>query len=110
VWSPKGTTLRVIRCPTLQVSQFLFPGQRSDTFLTDHVYVYVCMYVRMHYICMYVCEEKKDGGPMSPSFFAVFQFHGSWTTPKPNVPFVACLLILQSFDCLPACRVSCNTK
>jgi hypothetical protein len=38
VWSPKGTTLRVIRCPTLQVSQFLFPGQRSDTFLTDHVY------------------------------------------------------------------------
>jgi len=27
----------VIRCPTLQVSQFLFPGQRSDTFLTDHV-------------------------------------------------------------------------
>ena len=22
----------------LQVSQFLFPGQRSDTFLTDHVY------------------------------------------------------------------------
>jgi hypothetical protein len=31
--------LRVIRCPTLQVSQFLFPGQRSDTFLTDHVYV-----------------------------------------------------------------------
>jgi hypothetical protein len=37
VWSPKGTTLRVIRCPTLQVSQFLFPGQRSDTFLTDHV-------------------------------------------------------------------------
>jgi len=39
VWSPKGTTLRVIRCPTLQVSQFLFPGQRSDTFLTDLVYV-----------------------------------------------------------------------
>jgi hypothetical protein len=39
VWSPKGTTLRVIRCPTLQVSQFLFPGQRSDTFLTDHVYI-----------------------------------------------------------------------
>jgi len=38
VWSPKGTTLRVIRCPTLQVSQFLFPGQRSDTFLTDHVH------------------------------------------------------------------------
>jgi len=38
VWSPKGTTLRVIRYPTLQVSQFLFPGQRSDTFLTDHVY------------------------------------------------------------------------
>ena len=37
MWSPKGTTLRVIRCPTLQVSQFLFPGQRSDTFLTDHV-------------------------------------------------------------------------
>jgi hypothetical protein len=32
--------LRVIRCPTLQVSQFLFPGQRSDTFLTDHVYIY----------------------------------------------------------------------
>jgi len=30
VWSPKGTTLRVIRCPMLQVSQFLFPGQRSD--------------------------------------------------------------------------------
>jgi len=30
--------LRVIRCPTLQVSQFLFPGQRSDTFLTDHVH------------------------------------------------------------------------
>jgi len=30
--------LRVIRCPTLQVSQFLFPGQRSDTFLTDLVY------------------------------------------------------------------------
>jgi len=30
--------LRVIRCPTLQVSQFLFPGQRSDTFLTDHLY------------------------------------------------------------------------
>jgi len=27
----------VIRCPTLQVSQFLFPGQRSDTFLTDFV-------------------------------------------------------------------------
>jgi len=39
VWSPKGTTLRVIRCPTLQVSQFLFPGQRSDTFLTDHVHM-----------------------------------------------------------------------
>jgi len=39
VWSPKGTTLRVIRCPSLQVSQFLFPGQRSDTFLTDHVYM-----------------------------------------------------------------------
>jgi len=39
VWSPKGTTLRVIRCPTLQVSQFLFPGQRSDTFLTDLVFV-----------------------------------------------------------------------
>jgi hypothetical protein len=38
VWSPKGTTLRVIRCPTLQVRQFPFPGQRSDTFLTDHVY------------------------------------------------------------------------
>ena len=38
MWSPKGTTLRVIRCPTLQVSQYLFPGQRSDTFLTDHVY------------------------------------------------------------------------
>jgi hypothetical protein len=37
VWSPKGTTLRVIRCPTLQVSQFLFPGQRSDTLLIDHV-------------------------------------------------------------------------
>ena len=37
VWSPKGTTLRVIRCPTIQVSQFLFPGQRSDTFLTDLV-------------------------------------------------------------------------
>ena len=37
VWSPKGTTLRLIRCPTLQVSQFLFPGQRSDTFLTDHI-------------------------------------------------------------------------
>ena len=37
MWSPKGTTLRVIRCPTLQVSQFLFPGQRLDTFLTDHV-------------------------------------------------------------------------
>ena len=37
MWSRKGTTLRVIRCPTLQVSQFLFPGQRSDTFLTDHV-------------------------------------------------------------------------
>ena len=37
MWSPKGTTLRVIRCPTLQASQFLFPGQRSDTFLTDHV-------------------------------------------------------------------------
>ena len=37
MWSPKGTTLRVIRCPTLQVSQFLFPGQRSDTFLTDLV-------------------------------------------------------------------------
>jgi len=33
--------LRVIRCPTLQVSQFLFPGQRSDTFLTDHVYIYI---------------------------------------------------------------------
>ena len=29
----------MIRCPTLQVSQFLFPGQRSDTFLTDHVLV-----------------------------------------------------------------------
>jgi hypothetical protein len=43
VWSPKGTTLRVIRCPTLQVSQFLFPGQRSDTFLTDHVYSRRCM-------------------------------------------------------------------
>ena len=41
MWSPKGTTLRVIRCPTLQVSQFLFPGQRSDTFLTDHVF-YMC--------------------------------------------------------------------
>ena len=38
MWSPKGTTLRVIRRPTLQVSQFLFPGQRSDTFLTDHVH------------------------------------------------------------------------
>ena len=38
MWSPKGTTLRVIRCPTLQVSQFPFPGQRSDTFLTDHVF------------------------------------------------------------------------
>jgi len=38
VWSPKGTTLRVVRCPTLQVSQFLFLGQRSDTFLTDHIY------------------------------------------------------------------------
>ena len=38
MWSPKGTTLRVIRCPTLQVRQFLFPGQRSDTFLTDHVH------------------------------------------------------------------------
>ena len=37
MWSPKGTTLSVIRCPTLQVSQFLFPGQRSDTFLTEHV-------------------------------------------------------------------------
>ena len=37
MWSPKETTLRVIRCPTLQVSQFLFPGQRSDTFLTDLV-------------------------------------------------------------------------
>jgi len=35
----------VIRCPTLQVSQFLFPGQRSDTFLTDHVYIYVCVCV-----------------------------------------------------------------
>jgi len=33
--------LRVIRCPTLQVSQFLFPGQRSDTFLTDHVYTQI---------------------------------------------------------------------
>ena len=30
--------MRVIRFPTLQVSQFLFPGQRSDTFLTDLVY------------------------------------------------------------------------
>ena len=39
MWSPKGTTLRVIRCPTFQVSQFLFPIQRSDTFLTDHVYI-----------------------------------------------------------------------
>ena len=39
MWSPKGTTLRVIRCPTLQVSQFLFRGQRSDTFLTDHVFL-----------------------------------------------------------------------
>jgi hypothetical protein len=44
VWSPKGTTLRVIRCPTLQVSQFLFPGQRSDTFLTDHVYMTLVAY------------------------------------------------------------------
>ena len=43
MWSLKGTTLRVIRCPTLQVSQFLFPGQRSDTFLTDHVYIYVIL-------------------------------------------------------------------
>jgi len=57
--------LRVIRCPTLQVSQFLFPGQRSDTFLTDHVYMYVRTYVfvRMYllrtyvrmYVCMYAC-------------------------------------------------------
>ena len=37
MWSPKGTTLRLIRCPTLQVSQFLFPGQRTDTILTEHV-------------------------------------------------------------------------
>ena len=45
MWSPKGTTLRVIRCPTLQVSQFLFPGQRSDTFLTDHVHTYIHTYI-----------------------------------------------------------------
>ena len=38
MWSPKGTTLRVIRCPTILVSQFLFPDQRSVTFLTDLVF------------------------------------------------------------------------
>jgi hypothetical protein len=31
VWSPKGTTLRVIRCPTLQVSQF-FPRPKGGYF------------------------------------------------------------------------------
>jgi hypothetical protein len=35
----------VIRCPTLQVSQFLFPGQRSDTFLTDHVNIWLLQLV-----------------------------------------------------------------
>ena len=75
------------------------------------LYMYVCIvYVCMYFIYMFVCEGERGAGPMSPSFFAVFQFHGSWTAPKPNVPFVACLLILQSCDWLPACRVSCNTK
>ena len=35
----QGNYFEVIRCPTLQVSQSLFPGQRSDTFLTDLVYI-----------------------------------------------------------------------
>ena len=41
----------MIRCPTLQVSQFLFPGQRSDTFLTDHVYRTIILPV-----VLYGCE------------------------------------------------------
>jgi hypothetical protein len=74
-----------------------------------YVYIYIRMYVCM-YVNMYVCVRGKGGGgSMSPRFFAVFQFHGSWTCPTPNVPFVErLLLILQSFDWLAACRVSRN--
>jgi len=64
VWSPNGTTLRVIRCPTLQVSQFLYPGQRSDTFLTDHVYPYHDQRVRLelgdHAQRMDLCHRVKE--------------------------------------------------
>jgi len=47
----------VIRCPTLQVSQFLFPGQRSDTFLTDHVYQRIIQYnhIPERYLCISEC-------------------------------------------------------
>jgi len=56
--------------------------------------MYVCsMYVCSMYVCifmyeafMYVCTWGERGGePTSLSFFAVFQFHGSWTTSQPNV-------------------------
>ena len=33
MWCPKGTTLKVIRTATSEVSQFVFPGLWSDTFL-----------------------------------------------------------------------------
>jgi len=45
--------LRVIRCPTLQVSQFLFPGQRSDTFLTDHVCNFLNVYMQWRFSGQY---------------------------------------------------------
>jgi len=48
----------VIRCPTLQVSQFLFPGQRSDTFLTDHVYIYIHMHICYHMSLNYVISDS----------------------------------------------------
>ena len=58
MWSPKGTTWRVIRCPTLQVSQFLFPGQRSDTFLTDHV---VVLFSTEMYVVVNVLQVSTGG-------------------------------------------------
>ena len=66
MWSPKGTTLRVIKCPTLQVSQFLFPGQRSDTFLTDHVYNPFTL--QMNFLCK---DDLKYFGKMFAVLYTV---------------------------------------
>jgi len=83
VWSPKGTTLRVIRCPTLQVSQFLFPGQRSDTFLTDLVAVQstgvsrllLCRKHVLHFEWHYQCGEREKENWFKKMSFHYYSFH-----------------------------------